>query len=292
MAITDVRDLFKDKEKAKKTASSSITDVRDLFLTEEKLNNFYNSFQSRLDNWTNESNSLRTYTESYYNNRDLSSFGLNSSQAWKDKVASKNKWLTEEADSINSFLDEYSRYFDSDAISKIRSAFSEASSTQGKILEQADADIEFWNQFKDEDEYQNYYFSNKYDGQSYTDVLKALESAEGKEKDWLSKNSQYYMSSKEAQTEIDKLSKTKSEYDAIQTELTNLTSQLTNAYRRAGYGADVEKMVESNSRVIKLKEQLGDYDKDGTANRLAELPEISDDALTTLEVEDVQTIVL
>ena len=272
MAVSDVRELFKDKDK--KTKTSGVSDVRDLFVTEEDIQNLYSVVQNRYNTLLNKTNAFYKTTNNYYTNRDASVYGLDASNAWKTKATESSTWLQQEADSLEGFLNQYSRYFDSDALSKFRTALGDIKNTGSSILKQADDDISYWSQFKDEGEYYDYYFGNKYDGKSYTDVLKALESASGTEKDWLSKNSQWYMSSQEAQAEIDELSKYKSDKQAIATELNNLRSQLTNAYARAGYGSKVKEMVDSDSRVIKLTEQLGDYDKTGTANRIAELTEI------------------
>lgn len=178
-------------------------------ITEEDLNAFYESFQGRLDNWTKARDELYNSAKDYYNNRDLSTYGLDSSKGWKDTVSSKHDWLKSEADYLNSILDEYGSYFDSEAKSQLKLAFADTLTSTKGIQKQAIEDISYWNNFKDENQYLDYYYGSKYSDMSYSDVMKARESATGKEKDWLMQN---YMTSAEAQAEIDRLEATLPSY--------------------------------------------------------------------------------
>lgn len=203
---TNIWDLL---ENEKKNTQKKATDVREYFTTEDDRNAFYKAFQERLDNWSKERNDLFSQANDYYTNRDLSTYGLDSSNSWKDTVSSKYDWLKSEADYLNSLLDEYGYLFDDDAKSSLRNSFTETYKSSSDLLRQADSDIDYWNQFKDENQYLDYYYGSKYSDMSYSDVMKARESATGKEKDWLMQN---YMTSAEAQAEIDRLEATLPSY--------------------------------------------------------------------------------
>ena len=208
MAIKSVRELFQDNGKSK-TTSRGFTSVRDLYATEENLKPFYESFQSALSNWSTASTEYYKSVEDYYKNLDQSSYGLENANKWKNDISTRNQWLLDEADRLNKVLDDYGRYFDSATIADIRKMFGDTRKGLNSILTQADKDIEYWNQFKDEGEYHDYYFGNKYKNITYAEADEAWRKTEGKESDWIYNNLDNFKSSAELQAEIDA---TKKEY--------------------------------------------------------------------------------
>ena len=217
MAIKSAKDLYKDRDKL--ASQSRIRSARDR-VSEEDLKKFYDTVQNNINYWMDVGNSFVDSTNSYYNNLDTSTYGLNSSNLWKNSATARSNWLTKEADNIDKILTEYGRYFDSDWISNVRSAMSSVKGASDSILKQADKDIEYWQSWDEvgkksgmtaEEAYKNSYFTNKYSGYSYEDVNKTIESllkdGGGKpgEAEWLAKNSDSFMSSAEAQAEMDAL---------------------------------------------------------------------------------------
>ena len=219
MAIKSAKDLYKDRDKL--ASQSRIRSARDR-VSEEDLKKFYDTVQGNINYWMDVGNSFVDSTNSYYKNLDTSSYGLNSSNLWKNSATARNNWLTKEADNIDKILTEYGRYFDSDWISSVRSAMSNVKNASSSILKQADKDIEYWQSWDEvakksgmtaEEAYKNAYFTNKYKDYSYEDILKASDEIRngGKkvkgELSWLVDNADNFMSAKEAQAEIDAISK-------------------------------------------------------------------------------------
>ena len=219
MAIKSAKDLYKDRDKL--ASQSRIRSARDR-VSEEDLKKFYDTVQNNINYWMDVGNSFVDSTNSYYNNLDTSTYGLNSSNLWKNSATARSNWLTKEADNIDKILTEYGRYFDSDWISNVRSAMSSVKGASDSILKQADKDIEYWQSWDEvakksgmtaEEAYMNSYFTDKYSGYSYEDILKASDEirnggkqAKG-ELSWLNDNADYFMSADEAQAEIDAISK-------------------------------------------------------------------------------------
>ena len=210
MAITDVRDLFKDQNKNKKKTSSGVTDARDLFVTEDYLKELYSSVQNRIESWANYSNEFYNNVNDYYKNLDNSVYGLDSSKEWKDTASNSANWLQQESKALFDFIKENEKYFDSEWVNTVLNSFVESKKATTDIVDRANQGVEYWSQFKDENDYHNFYYGNKYNGYSYTDALEAIKKAEGKESDWLNKNLESFKSSAELQAEIDALNK---EYD-------------------------------------------------------------------------------
>ena len=244
---TDVSEFFTNKETT--TKKRKATDVSEYFVTEKDLKTFYDSFQARVDYWAEERDNFFKKTNDYYTNRDPSYYGLDDSTKWKASATKKQSWLQEEAEYLGSILDTYGYYFDSKTADSLRKAFSETNTAGSKVLKQADDDIGFWNQFKDENQYHDYYFGSKYRDMSYSDVMKARESATGKEKDWLMQN---YMTSAEAQAEIDRLEEEMKQKDKDKSAWDHVTDFVSSFFTDAetGEGNDTQKYLD---RIAQLK---------------------------------------
>ena len=205
MAITDVRDLFKDQNKKK--TSSGVTDVRDLYVTEDYLKELHSSVQNRIESWANYSNEFYNNVNDYYKNFDDSVYGLDSSKEWQSKASNSANWIQQESKGLFDFIKENEKYFDSEWVSNVLDYFVETKKATTDIVNRANQGVEYWSQFKNESQYHDYYYGNKYKGYSYTDALEASKTTEGKESDWLNKNLDNFKSSAELQAEIDALNK-------------------------------------------------------------------------------------
>lgn len=246
------------------------------------------NISSSVNSWLKNYESIINDHNSRYQNADSSQYRSDYAD-WYSSLSSRTASNNEEADEVRRLIDTYKDYLDKDYVDSIYSALGNASNGIKELLSAAETDSIFWSQWSGAEEYEKAYdtatYGTKYADKSYADILKAIESTEGRENAWLTSNADSYMTSWEAQAEIDKLSKYKDEKQAIVSELNTLKSQLTNAYTRAGYGNRVKEMVESDSRVIKLTEMLSDYDAAGTADRIAVLEGIRDTEKRTEKVE-------
>ena len=246
------------------------------------------NISSSVNSWLKNYESIINDHNSRYQNADSSQYRSDYAD-WYSSLSSRTASNNEEADEVRRLIDTYKDYLDKDYVDSIYSALGNASKGIKELISAAETDSIFWSQWSGAEEYEKVYdnatYGTKYADKSYADILKAIESTEGRENAWLTSNADSYMTSWEAQAEIDKLSKYKDEKQAIVSELNNLKSQLTNAYTRAGYGNRVKEMVESDSRVIKLTEMLSDYDAVGTADRIAVLEGIRDTEKRTEKVE-------
>ena len=246
------------------------------------------NISSSVNSWLKNYESIINDHNSRYQNADSSQYRSDYAD-WYSSLSSRTASNNEEADEVRRLIDTYKDYLDKDYVDSIYSALGNASKGIKELISAAETDSIFWSQWSGAEEYEKAYdtatYGTKYADKSYADILKAIESTEGRENAWLTSNADSYMTSWEAQAEIDKLSKYKDEKQAIVSELNTLKSQLTNAYTRAGYGNRVKEMVESDSRVIKLTEMLSDYDAAGTADRIAVLEGIRDTEKRTEKVE-------
>ena len=205
MAITDARDFFKDKDKKK--TSSRITDARDFFVTEDYLKELHSSVQTRLESWSNTANEFYNNVNDYYKNLDQSSYGLDSSKEWQSKASNSASWLQQESKTLFDFIKANKKYFDSEWVDNVLNSFMETNKTTTDIVNRASKDIDYWKQFKNESDYHDYYFGNKYKDYTYAEADEAWRKTEGKESDWIYKNLDNFKSSAELQAEIDALNK-------------------------------------------------------------------------------------
>lgn len=131
------------------------------------------------------------------------------SQKWLDTITEQKKNFDLEADNIRSILNTYGKYFNEDWVGEINKALDERGKTHNDIIKGATGQNDYWKQFSSAEEYEklydNHIYGTKYEGKTYADTQKSLESATGREKKWLTSNADSFMTSADAQSEIDKL---------------------------------------------------------------------------------------
>ena len=211
--------LAKEEEKKKNGVKTSGTSIRDRLMTEDRLNEVGSTIQNRIKNWLTNSDDYFKNSSNRYSSRDNSVYGMEDSIGWKDTVTAQKDWFNTEAENINKLLTSYEKYFDKDWVANVRNTLNSTLRNQDAVVNYADGDIKYWSQWKSAEEYEKSYdqntYSKKYDGYSYSDIQKAIETAEGREKNWLTSNADNYMSSADAQAEIDRLEKELPEYKTI-----------------------------------------------------------------------------
>ena len=153
----------------------------------ENHNNYITNYQTR--------NSGRkfNYEDSY----------VSDSADWLNTISQQKSAFDTEADSILAQLDQYKGYFNDEWVESVRKTLTDARSAQDIILANSTKDNEWWSSFGNEelvnafgsaeDAYKYYQRSDgyrqKYAGQKYDDIQKALSTLEdGEEKDWLTSN--------------------------------------------------------------------------------------------------------
>jgi hypothetical protein len=210
----DIEEYIKERRKketsntAANTANKEDFDVEE-YIKRRKVPEVAETISSRINNWLTSSNDYFKSSSNRYSTRDNSVYGLEDSIGWKETVTSQKDWFNKEAENINKLLSSYEKYFDKDWVANVRNTLNSTLRNQEAVVNYADGDIKYWSQWDNEDAYHNDYFGNKYSGKTYADIQEAMGATEGKEKAWLSINADNYMSSAEAQAEIDRLSKVK-----------------------------------------------------------------------------------
>lgn len=153
----------------------------------------------------------------------------------------------------------------------------------------------FFGSFDDADSYYQYSddvtYGDKYRGSSYADVQDAIGKTEGREKDWLTKNADSYLSSDSAQKEIDNLQEAQKKEKELKKQLDEKIYLLTYAYKRTHPGytqKQLDDYVSQNATVQQLREELKKYE--GTAERIKKLGQIKTLAERNEKYQEYQAI--
>ncbi len=168
----------------------------------------------RTTKWLENSN---TYIKNYQNRVNHRADGVYVDDAGEafDRYSEQLSRFETEAAAIKQGLDTYGAYYDPEFVKQITDILDGSSKTQAEIIKNLQADRDYWSKWSGEEEYNKAYdntiYGKRYDGASYAEIMKALERTVGREKAWLEKNRDSYMSSEDAQAEIDRL---KAEMDA------------------------------------------------------------------------------
>lgn len=132
-------------------------------------------------------------------------------------------------------------------------------------------------------------YGEKYDGSSYADIQDAIGKTEGREKDWLVKNADSYLSSDEAQAEIDRIWGDKDKQKEIQKKIDERVKKLTKEYADSVefYDAkDLEEYVAADKEIQRLVAERDSYQMSG--DRLRELEQIKTLALRNEKYQEYQ----
>ncbi|MBR5199253.1 MAG: hypothetical protein IKW20_05430 [Bacteroidales bacterium] len=158
---------------------------------------------NRVNSLLNNHNSLISDHQKRYSGRKYSyeDAYVSDSADWMEQSKQRKDTWEKEADDILSYLDLYGGYLDDKFVKNVRHSINSARLTQGKILDAATKDHEWWSGFgKDEKligEYgsaegvYNYYqrsdgYSKKYEGMTYEELSGLVGNMDdGEEKDWL-----------------------------------------------------------------------------------------------------------
>ena len=160
----------------------------------------------RTTKWLENSN---TYIKNYQNRVNHRADGVYVDDAVEafDRYSEQLSRFDTEATAIKKGLDTYGVYYDPEFVKQITDILDESSKTQAEIIKNLQADRDYWSKWSGAEEYNKAYdntiYGKKYDGASYAEIMRALERTGGRERAWLEKNRDSYMSSEDAQTEID-----------------------------------------------------------------------------------------
>lgn len=163
----------------------------------------------RTTKWLENSN---TYIKNYQNRIDHRVDGDYVDDGWDafHRYSEQLSRFDTEASAIKQGLETYGVYYDPEFVKQINDILDGSRKTQAEIVGNLRADRDYWDSFTREEyetAYDNDTYGKKYDGSSYADVMNAMKGTSGRELAWLEKNRYSYMSSEDAQAEIDRLEK-------------------------------------------------------------------------------------
>jgi hypothetical protein len=165
-----------------------------------------NDLSSRYNSLLSAYDSLAKDYTSRYTNVDNSVYRGDSAD-WFSKIDSRTKSYKQEAQALKTLVDQYTNYLDPKWTNGFNDVFSHISTGSSNMASGAKQEHDFWSQWSGEEEFNKWYdnatYGKKYEGKTYADIQKALETSEGRERDWLMGNADTYMSSQDAQAEID-----------------------------------------------------------------------------------------
>ena len=156
----------------------------------------------RVSTWLeNHNNYISNYQNRYSGRKgNLEDKYVNDSEGWLRVISKQKENFDAEADSILSYMDQYSGYLDADWMEQVRSTLTSARGNQKSVLDYATKDNEYWNSFGSDELVSQYgsgkgvyeYYQRgegyrkKYEGLSAEDLKWASSFLEdGEEKDWL-----------------------------------------------------------------------------------------------------------
>ena len=179
---------------------------------------------SRVNTWLQNHNNYLSNYQSRYKNRkyNYEDAYVKDSASWLETVSKQKSAFDAEADSILAYMDQYKGYIDADWEKSVRDTLTGARKQQAAILDNTDKDNQWWSNFKDEEEYKTAVrydgYNQKYSGQKYTDLQKALGILDdGEEKEWLTSYADY----------VDYDEKSKYDLTAGRNEIKTLEAQLS-----------------------------------------------------------------
>lgn len=250
---------------------------------------------SRTETWLKNHNQyVSNYNARYYGRKgNYEDSYVGDSGKWLDTVTAQKTNFDKERDNLLQILDFYGDFYDANWVSSVREALTGASKQQEQILKVASGDADFFGQFDDESQYGLWQtqegYKNKYAGQSYEDIVAAMEGLEaGQERDWLG-NYQYEALQKAE--DFDRQSRYANEKKGIGKYLSDPTYEFINGrlsyalYNAlAGVGADFkyDKMTEDEVAIYNYF-----YAKKGKEKAYAYLKSLNE-KLVSREKQEIQ----
>ena len=162
-----------------------------------------NEITSRVNTWLQNHNNYISSYQNRYSSRKYTYDDpyVSDSASWLDTITKQKSEYDAEADSILSYMDQYSDYLDEDWMKSVREKLTSARGTQSQIIEASTKDNEYWSSFGSEDLLKEYGtaedaykthqrydgYSKKYDGKTSEELYEIIDSMDdGEEKKWLS----------------------------------------------------------------------------------------------------------
>ena len=225
----DIEEYIKERRKKQSTnnTTSSGSDDFDVesYIRQRNAPEVADAVSKRFQSLVTGYNDLFNSYTSRYQNVDNSVYRSDAND-WLAKINEQTGSYYNEGQDILKILDEYGSYFDKEWVSSVYDAIGQYEKFGKDISSEALAEQDFWSQWSGAEEYEMVYdnatYGTKYADMSYADILKAIESTDGRENAWLTSNADSYMTSWEAQAEIDRLraeaeakSKDKSMWDHV-----------------------------------------------------------------------------
>lgn len=199
----DVEQYIKDRRNKQKSATPGTTggsfDVES-YIKQRNVPKVQQSITDRVNTWLKNNNDFVSNYNSRISGRKDGSY-VSDSEGWLSGITEQKGRFDAERDSILSVLSQYEGFLDPEWAASVSKVLKSAGDQQDSILSYSTADRDFWKQFDPNEEqvaagmtaqglYGQWYKENgyrkKYEGQTYDDVLRALDTLEdGEEKDWL-----------------------------------------------------------------------------------------------------------
>lgn len=173
------------------------------------------NISSRFNSWLADYDSLVKDYSSRYTDVDASTYRSDSAD-WLSKISDRSQSNWQDALEIKDMVNQYKNYLDPEWVRRFYNTLESVDKAGRDMVSGARREKSYWEQWGSAEEYEKLYdnttYSQKYEGVTYADIQKALETTEGREKDWLTSNADSYMTSVDAQAEIDAIQK---QIDAI-----------------------------------------------------------------------------
>ena len=216
----DLREYDKKRREGKTTDSTSSKESSEKTTFDLRAYDQYRNATSLSERY---SEYLKKYNDFYEQNKNRYTADQSTYQSdygnWFDTVDTVTSELNSEAAELRRLFGEYKDAFDGQTMNDILATL--GGTTRGSLAayNQAKEYSSYWSQWSGEEEYNKWYdnttYGAKYEGMTYADIQKALETAEGREKDWLTSNADSYMNSLDAQAEIDEINQLTCDYTAM-----------------------------------------------------------------------------
>lgn len=199
---------------SKASSSEASSSLLDEYMMKKKAETVYGEINEALSAFETSAGNYAKNYQTRLSNRKAGDY-VSDSGEWLSEITEQKAQFDASAEQIKSLLGKYGRYYGEDYVSSVIGYLDGTADTQAQIIAAASKDNDYWKQFSKE-QYESAYdsltYEKKYEGKSYADVQKAISAlSDGREKTWLADNADSFMSSADAQAEIDRLQKENTE---------------------------------------------------------------------------------
>ena len=236
---------------------------------------------NRVNTWLKNHNTYISNYNKRYSGRKNSyeDAYVSDSSSWLDTVTKQKSAFDAEADSILAYMDRYKGYLDADWMEEVRKTLTEARDAQSQILDITTKDNEWWSGFGSEElvkqygsaeEAYKYYqrddgYRKKYDGQTYADLGKVLETLDdGEEKEWLTSYASSVDYNEKSTFDLDAGAKEVEGLKGILDQMDSVKNRISFIKNTPSYApgmqANASQLSYYESELAKLEAQYGSYD--------------------------------